>query len=363
MKSLQKSILIAMLALFGLSNVANAQTRSTDTNDDTSFKKSKGSVSPIKKDALEKVNTMGILPVITFNESPYNHNMHIASDGNYLYTINGGNTSNGQINKFSLSGALIQTYPIQIDGRGLSYNNADGFLYASVYGGDIVKITNLSTGTYSVLFLGIMQNSQASFAISTDGSKFFDFSQGTLKIHNFNTGTVINTISGFSFGAGNYGGEAAVAVDSSHIYTWDATTKTVYAYNQSGAFIQATVLDSGDNGQSLSIANGYLFVSKDANYSVGTWYGYNISGLTFIPELENDFKLNIFPNPTTGKIIINGGKINSIEIYNCLGEKAYSSQINSDKVEIDLSKQPKGIYFYQVQSDKKILKTGKIIVE
>jgi hypothetical protein len=62
---------------------------------------------------------------------------------NYYYTINGGNSSLGQINKFSFNGTLIKTYPINIDGRGLSYNRADSCLYASLYEGDIVKITDL----------------------------------------------------------------------------------------------------------------------------------------------------------------------------------------------------------------------------
>lgn len=65
---------------------------------------------------------------IEFDEYPYNHNMHIAFDGEYLYTINGGNTTNGQINKFGYDGTFIQTFPIAIDGRGLSYNPNDGYI-------------------------------------------------------------------------------------------------------------------------------------------------------------------------------------------------------------------------------------------
>ena len=48
---------------------------------------------------------------------------------------------------------------------------------------------------------------------------------------------------------------------------------------------------------------------------------------------------------------------------NVLGEKIYSSKINSDKAEIDLSKQPKGIFLFQLQSDRRILGRGKIIIE
>lgn len=220
------------------------------------------------------VNVLGIPPAFIFNEFPVNHNMHIASDGNFYYTINGGNSSTGQINKFDLNGNLLQTYPIQIDGRGLSYNYADSNLYASLYTGDIVRIDSLAAGTYTTLFIGIMHDAQASFAISPDGTKFYDFVNGTLYVHDFFTGVEKDTIYNLAYGAGNFGGNAAVAVDSNFIYTWDATIKTVSVYDQLGTLTQTMVLDSGDNGHSISIANGLLFVSRDGNYATGTWYGY-----------------------------------------------------------------------------------------
>ncbi len=213
---------------------------------------------------------------VQFDEDTPNHNMHITSDGNYYYTINGGQTENGQINKFGLDGVLIKTYSIGIDGRGLSYNKADGFLYASLFGGDIVKITSLENGTWEDVHKGIMQSSQASFAISPDGKKFYDFSEGTLNIRNFATGAIEATLTGLSYGGGNYGGNSAVAVDGDFIYTWNAYSKTVYVYDNNGNAVRTMTLSDGDNGQSLSYVDGYLFVSKDGNYGVGTWYGYNI---------------------------------------------------------------------------------------
>lgn len=345
-----------------------SQTKSDDyitnfVSDDPYLDTSSPSESLAKKESNLLLNIQGVLPEITFNEDPYNHNMHITSDGSHYYTINGGNTADGQINKFSLSGVLIQTYPIQIDGRGLSYNQSDGFFYASVYGGDIVKITNLSTGSFSTIFTAIMQNEQASFDISTDGNTFFDFYQGTLKIHNFSTGTVTSTITGLSYGSGNYGGEASVAVDASHIYTLNATTKTVYIYSPLGTHIQTLNLDSVDNGHSLSIANGYLFVSKDGNYGVGTWYGYNISALTLISETERSKEFNIYPNPTNGIIEVSGDA-NAIEIYNSFGEKTSSiSNLKQQIVnEINLSNSPKGIYFVKIIDEGEI-HTIKVVVQ
>ncbi len=43
-------------------------------------------------------------PEITFSEDPRTHNMGICSDGEFYYTVNGGNAITGQIGKFSEDG-------------------------------------------------------------------------------------------------------------------------------------------------------------------------------------------------------------------------------------------------------------------
>lgn len=307
-------------------------------------------------------HTQGIPPIFSFDENPVNHNMHIASDGEFYFTINGGGVPSGQVNKFDMNGVLLQTYPIQIDGRGLSYNKTDGFLYVSTFGGDIVRITDLAAATDTLIFPGAMQNGQASFAISNDGQVFYDFYQGTLRVHDFTTGSVIYTLTGFAYGPGNFGGEAAVAVDSSRIYTWDATSKTVYMYDQFGTLIQPMVLDSGDNGQSLSFVNNMLFVSRDGNYGVGTWYGYDLSDLTSIPNTVLNEDISIFPNPTQNKCFIKGKNILQIEIYNNLGEKmSEQKNFGNNSIEINLQDMHEGMYFVKISTDRNIT-TQKLIL-
>lgn len=271
-----KNILTIIFSLILMSGFTFAQTMNVHTSNGTSV----FNLSDIDSITFSVSVSYGDLhdPVleVQFDDDPYNHNMHITSDGSYYYTINGGASSSGKINKYTLSGNFVQSYPIQIDGRGLSYNKTDGFLYASLYTGDVVKITSLENGTYEMLYEDFMQNDQASFALSPDGTMLYDFFQGTLKVHNFQTGAVVDSITGLSYGSGNYGGEAAVAVDGEYIYTWNSGTRTVYVYTNSGSFVRELVLSDGDNGQSLSFVDGYIFVSKDGNYGVGTWYGYNI---------------------------------------------------------------------------------------
>src|SRR5690349_12473535 len=105
--------------IFTVSGIfAQTETSVTETknaHDDTTRDTADFSRSSAKNKPVSVLKSNSITPVISFDEFPVNHNMHITSDGNYYYTINGGNSSIGQINKFSFNGILIKTYPISID--------------------------------------------------------------------------------------------------------------------------------------------------------------------------------------------------------------------------------------------------------
>jgi hypothetical protein len=84
---------------------------------------------------------------------------------------------------------------------------------------------------------------------------------------------------------------------------------------------------------------------------------------TGIESFSVNQNISIIPNPNNGIFSLNSfNKISSIEIVNVLGEKIYSSVINSNKLEIDLSTQPRGIYFVEVMVGNE-RRTKKIILE
>jgi uncharacterized repeat protein (TIGR01451 family) len=69
-------------------------------------------------------------------------------------------------------------------------------------------------------------------------------------------------------------------------------------------------------------------------------------------------KLNVYPNPGTGKYVIelSDGSGNSgfnIEVYNLIGELVLSTRSTSDHTSVDLSAQPDGIYFVKVNGSKR----------
>jgi hypothetical protein len=213
-------------------------------------------------------------------------NVGIASDGDYYYTIS---MDQSGIRKLSKDGSILyETYSLPlILARGLAYNKSDNRLYVSAQGGDIIRISDLENSQIETVYQGIMQNDEASFALSEDGTKLFDFYKGTLNVHDFETGELAYTLNGLKYGEypsydddyqDAYYGAASVAVDASYIYTWDSwnNPNKVYVYNHLGVFQREMELESGRNGMSLSVFDGYLFVAFDDIYDPGTWYKYNI---------------------------------------------------------------------------------------
>ena len=85
---------------------------------------------------------------------------------------------------------------------------------------------------------------------------------------------------------------------------------------------------------------------------------------TGIFDVANGAKINIYPNPGHGLFNIQSDtKISSVEIVNLQGQTVYSAQMDSYKPTVDLSKQPKGSYFYTLRSKNKIISWGKLLVQ
>lgn len=76
----------------------------------------------------------------------------------------------------------------------------------------------------------------------------------------------------------------------------------------------------------------------------------NISNLGF-QDIENESKLKLFPNPTKDKLnIISTEKIDSIEIYNSIGEKLFVTSSNGNKAVINVVNYVPGVYFLKIVS-------------
>jgi hypothetical protein len=69
---------------------------------------------------------------------------------------------------------------------------------------------------------------------------------------------------------------------------------------------------------------------------------------------EKQTAVSLFPNPAANELRIKNAeiRIESVEIYNVLGEKVFSQTTNAREEKINVSSLPPGIYFVKVKSEK-----------
>jgi len=142
--------------------------------------------------------------------------------------------------------------------------------------------------------------------------------------------------------------------------------------NATGATYQwidcATMLPiSGELNQTYTpLANGSHAVAVTQNGCTDTSSCYNTT-ITGVHENTGKAMLVVYPNPASGifTLRIAAGKYASgslmLVIYNVLGEEIYSSPINSDRTEIDLSARPNGVYTLHLLSAQETRMTKLII--
>ncbi len=85
-------------------------------------------------------------------------------------------------------------------------------------------------------------------------------------------------------------------------------------------------------------------------------------GIVKNEEIHNDLSIDIFPNPTSGSIVISGISSKAeVEILDESGRCLYKGVLNSPRKKLDISKYRNGVYFVRVKSKNGILNTQKVV--
>lgn len=215
-------------------------------------------------------------PKVFFQEHPRTHNVKLTTDGEYLYTCNGGKAHEGMINKYTLNGQLLESYDIYLDMRSIMYNAKDKCLYIAAFDRNIYKITDLSEGSFVLVHKELYEDGQANLALDSKGKNLYYMSNGSVIIYDFKSGKEKKRFNSIDCGKYTTEGSSAIAVGEKHFYTWNAKHKIIFVYDMKGKKVKNINIANGDYGFSLSYANGMLFVAVDGDYEMGTWYGYEI---------------------------------------------------------------------------------------
>lgn len=120
-----------------------------------------------------------------------------------------------------------------------------------------------------------------------------------------------------------------------------------------------------DNPQIVEINGGETVTNIKYEMTRDSILNKSGSGTTDIQQLETvEYELQLYPNPTTGKLIIKNENVNidNVEIYDISGKLVLSQPINNTTTIIDLQEQAAGVYFLHLNnkegkgSVKKIVK-------
>jgi hypothetical protein len=220
---------------------------------------------------------------VKFTDHVYYHNMGITWDGEYYYTINGGNAENSNLNKYDDSGELDTEYDVSVDGRAILYSPSEEQLYVKPFSLSLDEVDLDLEETYSALE-DIFVAEQSSVAMSPGGEKLYELSDGTVKV--FNTDGDEET----SFKLSSYntteslGYAFAIAASDKFLFVWAPNSdKEILVYGIDGKYVTKFELPRSGFGFSLSWANDMLWVAEDADGGSdgadGTWYGYELKGL------------------------------------------------------------------------------------
>jgi DNA-binding beta-propeller fold protein YncE len=227
----------------------------------------------------------GVTPVqkMTFTDHVRYHNMGITWDGEYYYTINGGNTEYSNLNKYDESGELDSEYDISADGRAILYSPSEEQLYVKPMGTSLDAV-DLDLEETSTDLEDIFSGDQSSVAMSPDGEKLYELYEGTVKV--FNTDGDEET----SFDLSSYstteelGYAYAIAASDKFLFVWAPNSdKDILVFGVDGSYVTKFTLPRAGFGFSLSWANDMLWIAEDADGKSdgadGTWYGYVLEGL------------------------------------------------------------------------------------
>ena len=125
-----------------------------------------------------------------------------------------------------------------------------------------------------------------------------------------------------------------------------------YTYND--AFFIGKNLNSSSSDHFKGKIDDVRIWSRALAYS-------DIELLLNIHEKPFEKFISVFPNPTTGKVFVNGSSfiIDRIEVYNILGEKVIEI---FDVSSLDLFNETNGAYFLKIfDKDNRLIFTQKII--
>lgn len=248
---------------------------------------------------------------------------------------------------------------------------------------DRVYSTGMSNGGYMSFELACQIGGRITAVASVTGT----MTNARMSACNAPNPTPIMQIHGTADGTVPYNGDASNASIPDVVDYWVAQTNCNITPNTSnvpdndpndGCTTEHYVYSGGDQGTTVEhykvLGGGHTWpdapidigvTSHDFNASIEIWRffsQYSLDQLANVdtnPSLEN---VEIFPNPSEGKVKIQLSNANSaaLHVVDALGRKIYSSVINNGVESLELKRS--GVYFFHIENEGRLI-TRKVIVK
>jgi hypothetical protein len=92
--------------------------------------------------------------------------------------------------------------------------------------------------------------------------------------------------------------------------------------------------------KAYAIVNGYTFYGAETTFQ--TW-------TEGVDELGNS--LRVYPNPTANMLNVEGEDMRSLEVYNTVGQRVMTMEVNGNKAQINTESLNNGIYFLRINAN------------
>jgi len=266
-------------------------------------------------------------------------------------------------------------------------NNGDQGGYTKIYqytGENWVQMGDGFNGATSIDNLGtsVALNSNGLIvAIGAPQSFYTSTQAGYVRLYNYSDGNwaqMGNTIYGeasldwFGYAVSlNFDGyTVSIGAPQNDGNDVNAGSVTTYTFIE-GAWVQDGNTINGENnssnaGYSVSLSTDGSIVAIGEPWDNGNSYQAGrvrvFTKPNAILESSSDLTVAIYPNPTTGEIIIEGINLEMVEVITIEGQIIEQIEIINDITKIDLSNQSKGIYFIKVIADKGMT-VKRIVIE
>ncbi len=146
------------------------------------------------------------------------------------------------------------------------------------------------------------------------------------------------------------------------VWTWDGGFHSVTGLSIPGG---ATTLESGQKSSgtysyTITVAGTYGYWCSIHTSSMVAGFSVTATGIS---EPTTNLITSAYPNPFKDKLTFKFAGIESIQVFNIIGEKVKALELSAteSKVEVDFANLPSGIYFYRTYKDGIIVETKKIV--